>query len=225
MKSGVVLVSGGLDSLVTAAIADKECDLTYFLHFNYGQKTETKELESFRKIVNHYSPKDILISNLDFFKMIGSSSLIDESQKIRSYHNINQLKKDSKPNTYVPFRNALMLSIGVSWAEAVKANYIYIGAVEEDSSGYPDCREVFFQAFQEVIDFGTANNDPLIVKVPLIHKSKKEIILLGKKLNTPLELSWSCYGNNHIACGKCASCFLRLKAFQEAGLIDPVKYE
>ena len=219
-NKAVVLVSGGMDSLVTAAIAKNECDKIYFLHVNYNQKTEQKELESFQKIVEFYKPEKSLITDINYLKQIGGSSLIDEKISIKNYYKTSEI-----PDSYVPFRNAHLISIAVSWAEVIGANRIYIGAVEEDSSGYSDCRESFFKQLEKAIDLGTKNEIKIEIVTPIIHKTKSEIIKIGKELDAPFEFSWSCYRNNEIACGLCDSCFLRIKAFKEIGIIDPIPYE
>ena len=216
---GIVLVSGGMDSLVTAAIAVKECSETYFLHVKYGQRTEKRELESFHKIREHYNPLDYMICSIEYLKQIGKSSLIDKAIALDEHIKLGHI-----PNTYVPFRNAHLLAIAVSWAETIDANMIYIGAVEEDSSGYPDCREVFLSAYNEAIRMGTKNDIPIDIKAPLLHLSKKDIVLKGCELMVPFHYSWSCYKDNELSCGVCASCQLRLKAFQEANIKDPLSY-
>jgi 7-cyano-7-deazaguanine synthase len=220
MSKAIVLVSGGMDSLVTAAIAKKECDEIYFLHVNYGQRTEVRELRSFRKMKEFFKPKDVLIADIAYLTQIGGSSLTDEALEINDYQESPEV-----PNTYVPFRNTHIVAIGVSWAEVIGADRIYIGAVEEDSSGYPDCREKYFSALQKAIDEGTKSDTSIQILTPIIHMRKSEIIKLGAKLGAPFELSWSCYRNNDIACGKCDSCVLRVNAFKEAGLKDPIPYE
>ena len=219
-NNAIVLVSGGMDSLVTAAIAKNECDDTSFLHVNYGQKTEQKELESFNKIVEFYKPEKSLITDINYLKKIGGSSLTDVQILVKDHNKTSEI-----PDSYVPFRNAHLISIAVSWAEIIGANRIYIGAVEEDSSGYPDCRESFFKQLEKAIDLGTKNNTKIEIITPIIHKTKTEIIKIGKELNVSFELSWSCYKNNDIACGLCDSCFLRIKAFKEIGIKDPIPYE
>ena len=220
MNRGIVLLSGGMDSLVTAAIAQKECDEIYFLHLNYGQKTEDREMRSFRKMCNFFNPKDILVVDISYLKEIGGSSLTDEGMQIKDHDGV-----EGVPTSYVPFRNAHLVTIGTSWAEVIEANKIYIGAVEEDSSGYPDCRESFYHSFEKAIALGTKDETKIKIITPIIHKKKSEIIKIGKELGVPFELSWSCYRNNEIACGVCDSCVLRLKAFKEAGMIDPIQYE
>ena len=216
----VVLVSGGMDSIVTAAIAKNECDKIYFLHVNYAQKTQKKELESFKKIVELYKPHKSLITDISYLKQIGGSSLTDEKISVKNHNKISEI-----PDSYVPFRNAHLISIAVSWAEVVRANRIYIGSVEEDSSGYPDCRESFFKQLEKAIDLGTKHNTKIEIVTPIIHKTKSEIVKIGKELKAPFEFSWSCYKNNEIACGLCDSCFLRIRAFKEIGIIDPIPYE
>lgn len=219
MNKGIVLLSGGMDSLVTAAIAKNECDEIYFLHLNYGQKTEDREMRSFRRMCNYYNPKDVLVADISYLKVIGGSSLTDSKMNVKDYDGA-----EGVPDSYVPFRNAHLVTIGTSWAEVIGANKIYVGAVEEDSSGYPDCRESFYNALQKAIDLGTKDETKIKLITPIIHKSKAEIIKLGAELEAPVELSWSCYKNNDIACGKCDSCVLRINAFKKAGMIDPIKY-
>ena len=219
MNRGIVLLSGGMDSLVTAAIAKNECDQIYFLHLNYGQKTEDREMRSFRKMCNYFNPKDVLVVDISYLKEIGGSSLTDDSMQIKNHDGA-----EGVPTSYVPFRNAHLVTIGTSWAEVIEANKIYIGAVEEDSSGYPDCRESFYKAFEKAIDLGTKDKTKIELVTPIIHKRKSEIIELGSKLGAPLESSWSCYKNNDIGCGKCDSCVLRINAFKEAGMKDPINY-
>ncbi len=220
MKKGIVLVSGGLDSCVTAAIAkDLGYDL-YFLHINYGQKTEKKELESFNKLSEFYNVSGKLIVDIGYLKEIGGSALTVDSIEVEK----GDLKRQGIPNTYVPFRNGNIVSIAVSWAEVIKANRIFIGVVEEDSSGYPDCRKAFYDAFNEVLKVGLAYTD-LRIETPLIDKSKGEIVKIGLSLGAPFDLTWSCYTDNDFACGVCDSCLLRLKGFREAGIKDPIPYK
>jgi len=181
MNKGIVLVSGGMDSLVTAAIAQKECDELYFLHVNYGQRTEVRELRSFRKMKDHFKPKSDLIADISYLKQIGGSSLTDEKMEIKDFQDADKI-----PNTYVPFRNTHMVSIAVSWAEVISADKIYIGAVEEDSSGYPDCRESYYKALQKAVNEGTKDDTNIKLITPIIHKKKSEIIKLATKLKAPL---------------------------------------
>jgi len=215
----IVLLSGGMDSLVTAAIAMKENDEVNFLHLNYGQLTEERELCSFRQMVEYFKPADSMIVDVSYLKKIGGSSLTDEKIPVKKHHESKGI-----PDSYVPFRNAHLIAIAVSWAEVIRANRIYIGAVEEDSSGYPDCRENFYKSFEETISLGTKNETPIKIITPIIHKSKADIVRLGQSLSVPFQFSWSCYQDNEIACGECASCYLRQRAFYQAGLTDPIAY-
>lgn len=216
---GIVLLSGGMDSLVCAGIATAECDKVYFLHVNYGQKTQQKELACFNKLVEHYQPAGYRIISIEYLKEIGGTSLIDKKMEISDHK-----EEGGIPDSYVPFRNAHLMSIAVSWAEVEGIDRIYIGAVEEDSSGYPDCREEFYQAFQQAVNLGTKPESRINLCTPVIHLNKAEIIKLGAKLKVPFEYSWSCYKDNNIACGKCDSCVLRLRAFARAGISDPIPY-
>lgn len=221
MKHGaVVLVSGGMDSLVSAAIAASEGYDMYLLHVNYGQRTEKRELKAFREIASYYNAKKSMIADMKYLSDIGGSSLTDHSIPVASYNP----DLSAIPSSYVPFRNANILSLAVSWAEVCNAKKIFIGAVEEDSSGYPDCREVFFNAFNQVIRFGTKPDSKIEVVTPLIHMKKSEIVRKGLELKVPFELSWSCYKSEDVACGECDSCFLRLRGFYEAGADDPIPY-
>ncbi|HOE91516.1 MAG TPA: 7-cyano-7-deazaguanine synthase QueC [Candidatus Cloacimonadota bacterium] len=220
MKRGIVLASGGMDSLVTTAIAKSENDEIYLLHINYGQRTQDRELLAFKAISDYYIPKDILILDLAYFTQIGGNSLTDRTIEIPT----NQLSDQEVPNTYVPFRNGNLVSIAASWAEVINAQSIYIGAVEVDGSGYPDCRKVFYEQLEKAINLGTKEETNIQIKTPLIDKTKSEIIQLGKSLYVPFELSWSCYQSSVKACGVCDSCLLRINAFKRAGLIDPIPY-
>ena len=216
----IVLVSGGMDSLVTAAIASKHHQLA-FLHVNYGQKTEIRELKAFNDIADFYKVNERLIVDVKYLSDIGGSSLTDSKIEIPK----SDLNYKGIPSSYVPFRNANILSIAVSWAEVIGAKKIFIGAVEEDSSGYPDCREIFYKAFNQVIDFGTKPETKIEIETPIIHLKKHEIVKKGVELGVPFQLSWSCYKNIAKACGECDSCALRLKGFQMAGIKDPLEYE
>jgi 7-cyano-7-deazaguanine synthase len=215
----VVLVSGGMDSCVTAAVANQQYEMA-FLHLNYGQRTERRELKAFNDTADFYKVKNRLVVNVEHLKIIGGSSLTDEKIPIEQAN----LERKEVPTSYVPFRNANILSIAVSWAEVVGATKIFIGAVEEDSSGYPDCREEFYNAFNEVIRLGTKPDTKIEVETPIIHLKKSEIVRKGIELNAPLHLSWSCYQNEDIACGVCDSCALRLRGFKLAGVVDSIPY-
>lgn len=224
MKSkplAVALVSGGMDSLVTAAIASLEQEIA-FLHLNYGQRTEKRELRAFKDIADFYDIQKRLVVDVNYLKKIGGSALTDERIAVP----VHTLRPTPNiPITYVPFRNAHLLAIAVSWAEVIGARNIYIGAVEEDSSGYPDCREEFYKAFEKAIDAGTKPETRIKIITPLIHLKKSAIVKRGLKLNAPFHLTWSCYKDNNTACGQCDSCMLRLKGFREAGADDPILYK
>jgi len=216
----VVLVSGGMDSALTTAIADRSHEL-YLLHVNYGQRTQKKELKAFNNIAEYYGTKNKLVVDISHLKDIGGSSLTDSRIKVTNAN----LNTKEIPSSYVPFRNANILSIAVSWAEVIKAKKIFIGAVEEDSSGYPDCRKDFFKAFNKMILKGTKPDLKIKVETPIIDLSKKDIVLKSTEIDAPIHLTWSCYRNNELACGECDSCALRLRGFRLAGLIDPIKYK
>lgn len=217
----IVLMSGGMDSLVTTAIAHNQGFELAALHVNYGQRTESRELKSFRMICDHFQIKHRLEVALEHLSVIGGSSLTDKSIPVTAA-NINSKEI---PTSYVPFRNANILSSAVSWAEVIGANKIFIGAVEEDSSGYPDCRKSFYQAFNEVIKQGTKPDTSIEVMTPIVDMKKWEIVIRGMELNVPFGHSWSCYKSEAVACGVCDSCALRLRAFEQAGVRDPIEYE
>ncbi|MBI1930945.1 MAG: 7-cyano-7-deazaguanine synthase QueC [Ignavibacteriales bacterium] len=216
----VVAVSGGLDSCVTTAIANQEYELA-LVHINYGQKTESRELQSFHKIADYYKVNKKLVFDFSHFQKIGGSSLTDKTMEI-SKANLNNKEV---PTSYVPFRNANILSACVSWAEVIGAKSIFIGAVFEDSSGYPDCRPEFFKSFEQTANLGTKPETRIKIETPIIHLTKKEIIKLGLDLKAPLELTWSCYSNGEEACGICDSCALRLRGFQSLNIVDPIPYK
>jgi len=223
----IVLVSGGMDSCVTAAIANEQYRLA-FLHVNYGQRTEARELRAFNEIADFYDAEKRLTVSIEHLKVIGGSSLTDENiavPEVAPSHSAIRNQQSAIPTTYVPFRNAHLLSIAVSWAEVIDATKIFIGAVEEDSSGYPDCRETFYQAFNKVIETGTKPETRIEIVTPLIHLRKSEIVKRGRDLGAPFQLTWSCYQNSDKACGRCESCALRLKGFRDAGVDDPIPYE
>ncbi len=218
-EKAVVLVSGGMDSCVTAAIAHKECDMA-FLHLNYGQRTQQRELKAFNDIADFYNVRERLVVDVGYFSQIGGSSLTDTRISVSKA----DLESQEIPSSYVPFRNGNILSIAASWAEVIGAGKIFIGAVEEDSSGYPDCREDFFSAFEKALNLGTKPQTHLHIITPLIHLAKADIVRKGLELNAPLELTWSCYQNETKACGICDSCALRLRGFEQAGVEDPIEY-
>ncbi len=220
-KSAIVLVSGGMDSCVTAAITKAENEEIAFLHISYGQLTEKRERKAFNDIADFYNIEKRLDVSIEYLAKIGGSSLTDKSIKVSDAN----LESKEIPTSYVPFRNANMLSIATSWAEVLRADSIYIGAVAEDSSGYPDCRPEFYAAFQKTIDTGTKPETAIKIKMPIIHLSKAEIVQKGLKLNAPIHLSWSCYRSEDFACGTCDSCALRLRGFARAGAVDPIEYK
>lgn len=220
VSSAIVLVSGGMDSCVTAAIARAEIQDLSFLHISYGQRTEARERQAFNDIADHYGVEERLDVSIEYLAKIGGSSLTDASMDVTEA----DLGSREIPTSYVPFRNANMLSIAVSWAEVIGAGSIYIGAVAEDSSGYPDCRPEFYAAFQQTIIAGTKPDTRIEIRTPIIELSKAEIVKKGIELNAPLHLSWSCYRSETLACGTCDSCALRLRGFSQAGINDPIAY-
>ncbi len=226
-ETAVVAVSGGMDSCVTAAIAKQEFDLA-LIHINYGQRTEKHELKSFNDIANFYGISQRLVIDFTHFAKIGGSSLTDNKIEV-SHADLSAgqtgLSNKEIPTSYVPFRNANILSACTSWAEVLNAKAIFIGAVYEDSSGYPDCRPEFFSAFEKAIDTGTKPSTKIKIVTPIINFSKAEIVKKGIELNAPIELTWSCYQNENEACGVCDSCALRLRGFQQAGIEDPIPYK
>jgi len=226
-RKAVVLLSGGMDSCVSAVIALEEhgAENLGLLHASYGQRTERRERRAFEKIADWLEVRRRLVVQLDHFRAIGGSALTDKSISVPE----NELGAPGPhgsaiPVTYVPFRNAHFLSVAVSWAEAIGAGAIYIGAVAEDSSGYPDCRSEYYRVFQELIRVGTRPETQIEIVTPVITLKKSEIIRRGIELGAPLHLTWSCYQNEDTACGACDSCLLRLRAFAEAGVPDPIPY-
>jgi len=218
MTKAVILVSGGMDSCVTAAMAKNDGFKLCFLHLNYGQRTEGRELKAFNHIADFYEVKDRLIVDMTHLAQIGGSCLTDFNIDVPTAN----LENKEIPISYVPFRNANLLAAATSWAEVLGANVLFIGAVEEDSSGYPDCRRSFYNAFEITIEEGTKPNTHIKIITPLIKLSKKEIILAGNMLNAPIHLSWSCYEKENVPCGGCDSCVLRARGFNQAGLTDPI---
>jgi len=219
-EKAVVLLSGGMDSCVTAAIANETHRLA-LLHASYGQRTEKRERRAFEEIAEFYRVKDKLIIRIEALRQIGGSALTDE--KIPVPEN-NALDARKIPVTYVSFRNAHFLAAAVSWAEVIGAGAIFIGAVEEDSSGYPDCRPEYYRVFSELIRAGTKPETKIEVRTPVIQMRKSEIIRKGMELGAPLSRTWSCYQSEDEACGACDSCRLRLRGFEEAGVADPIAY-
>ena len=213
-------MSGGLDSCVTAAIARTDHEL-HALHANYGQRTERRELKAFHAQADHFGIANRLVVRLDYFAAIGGSSLIDAAIAVPD----GDPDAEGIPNTYVPFRNAHFLSIATSWAEVIGAGRIFIGAVAEDSPGYPDCRPEYYERMNAVIEAGTRPGSGIRIETPLIHMRKSAIVRKGVALGAPLDLSWSCYRLQGSACGTCDSCRLRLEAFEGAGAADPIAYD
>jgi 7-cyano-7-deazaguanine synthase len=218
-QKAIVLVSGGLDSCVTAAIAAKDYDLI-FLHLNYRQKTEKRELQAFNDIADFYKVNQRVVVDVSFFSKIGGSSLTDPQMDVSRA----DLENEHVPTSYVPFRNANILAVATSHAEVFGASKIFIGAVEEDSSGYPDCRVDFFKAFNNVIKIGTKPETDLEIITPVISLKKWQIVKKGIELGAPLDKTWSCYQSENEACGVCDSCALRLRGFQKIGIKDPLPY-
>lgn len=222
MTLAVVSLSGGMDSCVAAAIAKAEGHELALLHADYGQLTESRERQAFHDIADFYAvplPRRLVIS-FENLRMIGGSALTDASIALPE----GDLQRPGIPSSYVPFRNAHLLSTAVSWAEVLGAEAIFVGFVEEDSSGYPDCRETFLRSFEQTANLGTKPETRLRFFAPLIHSSKAQIVRQGLELGAPLHLSWSCYRSEDKACGTCDSCLLRLRGFQQAGATDPIAY-
>jgi 7-cyano-7-deazaguanine synthase len=218
-RLAVVCVSGGMDSAVTAALASREHRLA-FLHANYGQRTEARELACFHALAEHYRAERRLVVDLSDLRQIGGSSLTDHAIPVREGEPVEGVV----PTSYVPFRNAHLLSAAASWGEVLGARTIHVGAVWEDSSGYPDCRPEFYRAFEEAIRLGTQPETSLRIVTPVIALSKAEIVRQGLRLGVPFEKTWSCYQAGERACGACESCRLRLRGFREAGAVDPIPY-
>jgi 7-cyano-7-deazaguanine synthase len=215
----VVCVSGGMDSAVTAALAAREHRLA-FLHANYGQRTEAKEAACFHALADHFGAERRLVVDFTDLRRIGGSSLTDPAIPVREGEPVEGVV----PTSYVPFRNAHMLAAAVSWGEVIGARAIFVGAVWEDSSGYPDCRPEFYRAFEEAARLGTRPETSLRIVTPVISMSKAEIVRQGLTLGVPFAKTWSCYQDEEAACGACESCRLRLRGFREAGAADPIPY-
>jgi 7-cyano-7-deazaguanine synthase len=222
----VVCLSGGMDSAVCAALAARDSD-AYAVHFSYGQRTEKRELEAARAVAQAVGMQEFLPLRIDLFRQIGGSALTEAAIPVpragEDPASEHARPGSTIPVTYVPFRNAHFLSAAVSWAEVLGARSVFIGAVEQDSSGYPDCRPAYYEAFQQLIRTGTREGD-IQIQTPLIHMRKSEIVRLGLELRAPFHLTWSCYSGEQIACGVCESCVLRLRAFEQTGQQDPIPY-
>jgi 7-cyano-7-deazaguanine synthase len=217
----VLCLSGGMDSCVCAALAARDYDV-FAVHFSYGQRTEARELRSAQEVARIVGVKELLHLKIDLFRRIGGSALTDASIAVPVAGDEAAIGSEV-PVTYVPFRNAHFLSAAVSWAEVLGAKTVFIGAVEQDSSGYPDCRPAYYAAFNQLIKMGTKDGQ-IRVETPLIEMRKSEIVRLGVELGAPFHVSWSCYSGETKACGVCESCVLRLRAFREVGAVDPIPY-
>ncbi len=217
----VVCLSGGMDSCVSAALAAREYEV-YALHFSYGQRTEARELAAAEAVAKIVGASEFLPLRIDLFRRIGGSALTDAKIAVPEAGEEDAIGGEV-PVTYVPFRNAHFLAAAVSWAEVLGAEVVFIGAVEQDSSGYPDCRPAYYEAFNELIRLGTKAGAIRVV-TPLIAMKKSEIVRLGVEVGAPLHVSWSCYSGEREACGVCESCALRLRAFRQAGMDDPIPY-
>lgn len=218
-KRAVVLLSGGMDSCVVATMLLNEGYELNLLHTNYGQRTEAKELSCFHALADHFGAARRMVVDIGHLAAIGGSSLTDTRIEVTRA----DLESHDVPSSYVPFRNANILSIAVSWAEVIDAGTVAIGAVEEDSSGYPDCRQVFYDAFQRVVELGTRPETAIRIATPVIHMSKEQIVREGTRLGAPFDLTWSCYRSEGPACGECDSCALRRRGFERAGQHDPIE--
>jgi 7-cyano-7-deazaguanine synthase len=219
----VVLLSGGMDSCVTASIARETHDLA-LVHASYGQRTEQRERQAFDEIADFYSVHERLVVQLDHFAQIGGSALTDARIAVPEGQSGTPIGGNEIPSTYVPFRNAHFLAVAVSWAEVIGATAVFIGAVAEDSSGYPDCRPEYYRVFQQLVREGTRPETQIEIVTPVIGMRKWEIVKRGMELGAPLDRTWSCYQFEDAACGACDSCRLRLRAFAEAGVSDPIAY-
>jgi 7-cyano-7-deazaguanine synthase len=219
MKKAVCIMSGGMDSTLAAYMMRDEGYEIIGVHFNYEQRTQTKELEAFHSICKRLEVKDPYVINLDFFSSIGASALTDKSIDVPTSG-----VEEGVPVTYVPFRNGIFISIATAIAEKEAAQVLSIGVVEEDSSGYPDCRESYIDAMQRSINLGTRDETVLEIKMPLVHLQKSQIVQEAVERKVPLELTWSCYQSEQKACGVCDSCRLRLNGFEKAGVKDPIAY-
>lgn len=219
-SGAVVLASGGMDSATAAATAQENGHDLYMLHTSYGQQTESKELECARQQADHFDAADFLHLQTNHLSKIGESSLTDDEIDVAEA----DLESDEVPSSYVPFRNANLLSMAVSYAEANGCGTVYIGAHSEDFSGYPDCRPQFFKTFQQVINVGTKAETDIELKAPFVEWSKTDIAQHGLELGVPYEMTWSCYQAEAPACGTCDACAFRLQAFQNLGTKDPIEY-
>lgn len=221
MKKAVCIISGGMDSALCAYIAKlKDKNEVIALHFNYNQRTQDKEKKAFNDICDDLRVLKWYEFDLDFFSQIGASALVDKTIQLKT----TACKSGEVPNTYVPYRNGIFISIATALAEKEGAQSLYLGVMEEDSSGYPDCTQKFITSCEKTINHGTKKSTKLKIVTPIVHLSKSDIVKKALELNVPLELTWSCYQDNEKACGVCDSCRLRLKGFKQANLKDKIKY-
>lgn len=219
-KKAVILFSGGLDSTVCLAESIKDYDVA-LLHLNYGQRTEQREMQAFNQIADFYGVEERLVVDVSWLHEIGGSSLTDQSLEVES----GIPDGEGVPSTYVPFRNGNILAIAASWAEVIGASILVVGAVEEDSSGYPDCTIDFYEAYAKAIKIGTKPGFDISISTPVIKMNKAEIVARGIEIEAPMHLSWSCYVGQEKACGTCESCQLRLRGFEQAGAVDQIPYD
>jgi len=219
LKKAVTIISGGMDSALSAKIAENMGYELVALHFNYGQRTQKRELEAYREVIKQLNTVESYEIDLDFFKQIGASALTDSSLDVP----VDGIE-EGVPITYVPFRNGIFISIATALAEKHGAEAIFIGVVEEDSSGYPDCRESYIDSMESAINLGTKDETAIKIEMPLVKMKKSEIVTKSIELNVPLEDTWSCYKSEDRACGVCDSCRLRLRGFEQAGVVDPIEY-
>jgi len=219
LKKAVAIISGGMDSALSAKIAENMGYELVALHFNYGQRTQKRELEAYREVIKQLNTVESYEIDLDFFKQIGASALTDSSLDVP----VDGIE-EGVPITYVPFRNGIFISIATALAEKHGAEAIFIGVVEEDSSGYPDCRESYIDSMESAINLGTKDETKIKIEMPLVKMKKSEIVTKSIELNVPLEATWSCYKSEDRACGVCDSCRLRLRGFEQAGVEDPILY-
>lgn len=220
MKKAVCILSGGMDSTLASYIAKNEGYEIIAVHFNYGQRTEKKELEAFREITSLLEVHEKYEINIPFFTQIGASALTDSSLEIPTGG-----VEAGVPITYVPFRNGIFLSIATAIAEKHGAKALFIGVVQEDSSGYPDCTDTFIDKMENAMNQGTKEETQLEIITPLVHMSKAQIVTKALQLGVPLEKTWSCYANEEKACGVCDSCRLRLNGFALAEATDKINYQ
>ncbi len=221
MKKALVLMSGGMDSTLCAAIAKSQDYELTGIHLNYGQKTQEREERAFNEICQYYSISEKVTVDVSYFSQFGGSSLTDEKLDVPKA----ELDSDKIPNSYVPFRNGNILAIAASYAEVIGAEALFLGAVQSDSSGYPDCRTEFIKAMEKAINLGTKPETNIKIIAPLVDMTKADIIKKSFELDSPLHLTWSCYQGSHKACGVCDSCALRLRGFKQAGFDDPIEYQ